>query len=180
MTKYTSGIIIDRSTLPKGERLLIFSKDLGLCHFIYPYKVKNLNLDILNLISFQVKKNKDYMFIPQYIVINYYENIRSSYHKKVVVQFVFEIIKKVIPENQVEEKLYKLLVSFINSLEKTSDMNVITKNLTKFLNFLIREIGYSSENSQNLIDLISKLESLVNIEIKSKHLLFDKFNNEEV
>ncbi|MCX7758004.1 MAG: DNA repair protein RecO [bacterium] len=180
MLKYTNGIIIEKSHLPRGRKLLLFCKNIGLCWFFYPYKIKNLNLDTLNLISFQIKKNKDYMFISQYRVINYYEKIRRSFNKKIIAQTIFEIIKKTVPENQKENKLYNMIISFINYLEKTDNNESIFKNFNKLLVLLTLENGYTIQPTDNTMESICKIEKLIGIEINSKALLSEILINEKV
>lgn len=179
MNRYSTGIIIEKTKIPKGNLLYIFCTNSGLTKFIYPYKIKNLKLDTLNLISFQTKINKEYTFIKQYTVINYFENIRNSFYKKVLSQIILEIIRKTLPENHKENEIFKLTLSFLNYLDKSNNHNQIEKNFEKFINAFIQMLGYQINENLTIIEKIQKLEILTNVDINSKSLLEDTLKEEK-
>lgn len=169
--KYSSGIILEKLPLPKGNKLTIFCKNIGLNHFLYLYKIKNLDLDTLNLIFLQIKIQKEYLFINQFKVINYFENIRNSLYKKIISQTILEIIKKTIPINQKENKIFNLTLKFLEYLDKTKNDSLILHNFSKFLNLYIQNLGYQIPNQKDITKILTEIEKIANSTLNSKDLI---------
>lgn len=170
MYKYTKGLIVEKISLPKGKKILMFCKNLGLIQTFYPYKIKNLNLDNLNLISTQLKYTQQYTYLNQYKVIDYFENIRNSLEKKIIAQTILEILKKTLPENQKENDIFNLTISFLKYIDNLTNSKDIEK-FQKYLELYIEKQGYKLKRNNNLIETLKEIEKILNIEIKTIQIL---------
>ncbi|MEN3015009.1 MAG: hypothetical protein ABDH21_02990 [bacterium] len=151
--------------------IYILTKETGLSIFIYSYRIKNLNLHPPNLLSFEAKKKNNYFFIQQYNVQDYFENIRNSYYKKVIIHCFFEIILKTLVLNQKETKIFNLTLSFLKYLEKARNYKLLLPNFQKLLKNYIVLIGYPTKDLSTIHQMIDYLEKISEKEILSKHLL---------
>ncbi|MGB9638318.1 MAG: DNA repair protein RecO C-terminal domain-containing protein, partial [bacterium] len=116
-------------------------------------------------------------YLENYIVEDYFLNIRNSYSKSLIAMYLIELIDKTIDFDLPEKKIFNLLVKFLNFLNKEENENKILINLIKFINYYFLLLGYGNlfefnekENNisfEEIIKLNEKIEKNFNIELNS-------------
>ena len=113
-----------------------------------------------NLINAVLSKNKDYYFLQETNLISGFSQIKKDQSKFQCLYLFLFILEKLLPENQKEEKMYKLFKSFMIDLSKGVDYQIM---MTDYLNSTTSLLGYQEKDSnKDLLGITSFIEEIIN------------------
>jgi len=99
-------------------------------------------IDLINHVEvvFYRKEEKDLQLVTQVNIIEHFSNIRENLEKIKYASAVCELILKLIPENEVNEKIFRGSVRIINLINQSSNSEILL--FAQYLLFFTKEIGF--------------------------------------
>lgn len=128
---HTDGIIIKQVKMPDDRKMLIlFSKTLGKISVAtnnqYPTKSKsNMAMQSFNYGKYVLYKIKDYYYFNQGDIIKSYYRIGEDIEKYACAAYVFELTDANLIEGKSEAKIFDLLLSFLDVIEKRKKEHIL-------------------------------------------------------
>lgn len=165
ITKIT-GFIIKRSNLAEADKLLtVFSREHG--KIILTAKgVRRIksrrapHLELFNLTSLSIHKN----IITEAKIINDYAVIKKDLKTVGYLYYIFEIINKIVPENEPHTNIFDLVLGFLN-------MPVTQEAVKNLMIKIMWDLGYLPYGEYPKVSVTDFLESIAERRIHSKRLL---------
>ena len=125
--RYSSeAIVLARRRFSEADRILVvFTKSYGKISLIAkgirkPKSKKRGSLEVFSQIKFAASRGKNLDIITEVEIIDSYSGIRKNLKKVTVAYFFLEVIGRIIQEGEKNEKLYSLLISYLDKLKKES------------------------------------------------------------
>lgn len=116
-------------------------------------------IDLINHVEviFYNKEEKDLQLVTQVNLINHYPNIRESLDKIKYASAVCELILKLVPENEPNDKIFRGSVKILKLINDAKNNEAYI--FAQFLLFFIKQIGFeiSFEYCSNCSSKIDKL-----------------------
>ncbi len=147
MTRYlrTEAIVLKKKhLLNKDKFVTLFSEKFGKL-FLIAKGVKKItsrrlpHLETGNLIKVNIYKRKDYLYLNNTSLISGFYQIKRNQKKYQFIYKGLNIIDKLLPENQPENKVYKLTIKFLVNLSKDK---ICSKDLQLFYDDVFYFLGY--------------------------------------
>lgn len=165
------GFIFKKTSLLNRDlTITIFCRELGRIR-VMAKGVKKLtsrrgpHIETGNLINAVLSKNKDYYFLQETNLISGFSQIKKNQSKFQCLYLFLFILEKLLPENQKEEKMYRLFKSFMVDLSKRNDYKKI---MTDYLNNCISLMGYQeNDKDKGLIEMTAFIEEIINEKLPS-------------
>lgn len=144
--RYSSeAIVLARRRFSEADRILVvFTKSYGKISLIAkgirkPKSKKRGSLEVFTRVKFAASRGKNLDIITEVEIIDSYNGIRKNLKKVTVAYFFLEVIGRIIQEGEKNEKLYEILISYLNKLRKEKSL----KNLRKeFIYQVLVTLGY--------------------------------------
>lgn len=160
------GFIFKKTSLLNRDLIItVFSRELGRIR-VLAKGIKKLtsrrspHIETGNLINAVLSKNKDYYFLQETDLISGFSQIKKNQSKFQCLYLFLFILEKLLPENQKEEKMYKLFKSFMIDLSKRDDYQLI---MTNYLNNTASLLGYKEKNKdKDLTGITAFIEEIIN------------------
>lgn len=160
------GFIFKKTSLLNRDLIItVFCRELGRVR-ILAKGIKKLtsrrspHIETGNLIKAVLSKNKDYYFLQETALISGFSQIKKNQSKLQSLYLFLFILEKLLPENQKEERIYKLLKSFMISLSKRNDYKII---ITDYFNKTVSLLGYQEKNKdKDLVEITAFIEEIIN------------------
>ncbi len=165
----TEAIILKkRNLLNKDVVITFFSQELGKIS-VFAKGIKKItsrrlpNTQTGNLINAVIYKKDDRFYLQETNLISAFSQIKNNSKKIDYLYQFFFILERLLPENQKEEAVYKLVKRFMIELSKDGfDM----KKLTAYFNDLLFDLGYLKEKKP-LEEIRFLIEEIINEKIPS-------------
>jgi len=173
-TYKTEGIIIKRTNFGEADKILtIFSSRYG--------KIKTLAKGVRRLTSRRAGSLELFNFVTIFLAVGKNFDIITEAEAKEVfrgkrqetvwaVYYLAEIIDKLCPERQKNQKVLDLLRKTIRALEKNPDEKEMKAIIENFREALLFELGYLG-NGKRPESLERYMEGIIEKELKSKKFL---------
>ncbi len=146
------GIILNKKDIAEVDRIYtIYTQEAGKIKVIgkgvrKPNAKLAGNLEPITAAEIFVAKSRGMGKVTGAIPINIFSRIKSELDALHRVFYVFRLIERLIPEQEKDEKIFKLFLSYLNELEKQETGNGKIDILTLgFLFKLLDELGYRLE-----------------------------------
>ncbi|MCB0743444.1 MAG: DNA repair protein RecO [Ignavibacteriales bacterium] len=99
-------------------------------------------IDTLNLVEavFYHKEQKELQLVTQANLISHFHNIKSDLERVKYASAIVELILKLVPEKDANEKLFRGVVKSLNLMDKENSQPIL--HFTQFFMFFIKEIGF--------------------------------------
>lgn len=99
-------------------------------------------VDILNWLEivFYHKEQKDLQLVTQANIISHFPNIKSDLEKLKYASAVAELILKLVPEKDANEKIFRGVTKILTLIDREDSQPIL--NFTQFFIFFIKEIGF--------------------------------------
>jgi DNA repair protein RecO (recombination protein O) len=160
------GFIFKKISLLNRDLVItVFSRELGRVR-VFAKGIKKLtsrrgpHIETGNLINAVLSKNKEYYFLQETNLISGFSQIKKDQSKSQCLYLLLFILEKLLPENQKEEKMYKLFKSFMIDLSKRNDYQVM---MTDYLNNTVSLLGYQEKNKdKDFIEVTTFIEEIIN------------------
>ena len=160
------GFIFKKTSLLNRDlTITIFSQELGRVR-VFAKGIKKLtsrrspHIETGNLINAVLSKNKDYYFLQETSLISGFSQIKKNQSKFQCLYLFLFVLEKLLPENQKEEKMYRLFKSFMINLSKREDYQII---MTDYLNNTVSLLGYQEKDKiKDLIEITAFIEEIIN------------------
>lgn len=160
------GFIFKKTSLLNRDLIItVFCRELGRVR-VLAKGIKKLtsrrspHIETGNLIKAVLSKNKDYYFLQETALISGFSQIKKNQPKFQCLYLFLFILEKLLPENQKEEKMYRLFKSFMVDLSKRDDYQAI---MTDYLNNTASLLGYQEKNrDKDLIEITTFIEEIIN------------------
>lgn len=144
--RYSSeAIVLASRRFSEADRILVvFTKSYGKISLIAkgirkPKSKKRGSLEVFTRVKFAASRGKNLDIITEVEIIDSYNGIRKNLKKVTVAYFFLEVIGRIIQEGEKNEKLYEILISYLNKLRKEKSL----KNLRKeFIYQVLVTLGY--------------------------------------
>lgn len=167
---YTSeGIVLARRNYGEADRILVvYSKDSGRLSLIAkgirrPKSRKRGHLEIFSRIEFQARAGRGLDLMTEVEVVDDFKDLRKSLKKISLAYYICEVVGKITHENEKNEELFNLILSFLNRLKRETQL----RNLRlEFLNELLTLMGYWPKGKV-LVDPDRQLAETVEKQISS-------------
>jgi len=167
----SEGIVLKKKGLLNKDYLVtIFTKEQGKIK-VFAKGIKKItsrrlsHIETGNLIQTILSTKNDRFYLQETKLISGFAKIKDSQEKVNFLYQFFFVLERLLPENQKEFSIYQLTKKF---LIKLSADGFSEKDLTQFINELIRQFGYSKKNlssnglRQTIEEIISeKLPSFI-------------------
>lgn len=160
----TEGIIFKKNNLLSKDKLVtIFTPDFGklkvLAKGVKKITSRRLpHLETGNLIKFVAYKKNDIYYLQESSLISGFYKIKNIQKKQGFLYLFFFVMNKILPEGEVEEKVFQLTKLFLTEL---SEKEFQEKNLQKYLNTLLFYLGYIKSESTGE-NLYRRIEEILN------------------
>jgi len=165
------GFIFKKTSLLNRDLIItVFCRELGRIR-ILAKGIKKLtsrrgpHIETGNLINAVLSKNKDYYFLQETNLISGFSQIKKNQLKFQCLYLFLLVLEKLLPENQKEEKMYKLFKSFMIDLSNKDNYQTM---MTDYLNNTASLLGYQEKNkNKNLIEITAFIEEIINEKLPS-------------
>jgi DNA repair protein RecO (recombination protein O) len=145
-----SGFILKRSNFSESDRLVtLFTKKYGKIRALAKgiRKVSSRrasHLEIFNEVRVFLYKGKTFNYLTEVKTINSFSNLRKDLSKIAVCFQMCELVEKMSPEDQEQEKVYDLLSKGINYINETNGVQAshLEKVGQRFTSRLLRLSGF--------------------------------------
>lgn len=144
----TEAIVLKKIDFSNSSLIVnLYSKDFGKISAILKGAKSSksklgMKVDMLNHLEVVIyrKEEREVQTISQTNLINHFPIIKTDLEKLKYSTAIMELILKLIPENEKNEKLFKALVRILNLINKVESDSLLF--FTKFLIYFIKEIGF--------------------------------------
>ena len=162
----TEGFIFKKTPLLNHDLIItVFSREFGRIR-VLAKGIKKLtsrrspHIETGNLINAVLSKNKDYYFLQETSLISGFSQIKKNQSKLNCLYLFLFVLEKLLPENQKEEKMYKLFKSFMIDLSKRDDYQEMTVN---YLNNTASLLGYQEKDkNKDFMEITAFFEETIN------------------
>ncbi len=159
----THAIVLRKRQLPGKDLLLsIYSEASGklvvMAKGALSITSRRLSqLQTGNYIEIVLKKKHEIYYVEQVYLISLFTQIRKSQKKTNQLYFLLFLIDSLLPENQKEQEVFRLLLKYLSDLSKKK---MEKENLVRFCNRLLLSLGYDSTKIV-FSDLVPHLEGII-------------------
>lgn len=172
--KKTTGIILKKSKGKEADQLLvIFTKGFGKLYFFAKGALKLTSrrvstLDTLNVVKLNFWEKNDAFYIKEIDLLSSLETIKTNYKKRKILLFFAEMLDKLLPIGEVEERVFNLSKKILVKVARGESEQ---KLFEEFAN-LLRMLGYRFEidASFSLLNFKDFLQGVTEKEIVSLRL----------
>ncbi len=148
-TLKTEGLVLRKRPMPNQDKIItIFTKELGKVN-VFAKGIKKItsrrlpHVQTANLINSVLYKKNDFFYLQESSLISGFTEIKKDPKKIKNLYLFFFVLERLLPENQPEPPVYNLTKKFLIELSKITKDNTVIN--TKFLNELLKLLGYSQE-----------------------------------
>lgn len=164
----TEAIVLRKRSLPNQDNLVtLLSSSLGKVTAVAKgiKKITSRRLPLIqtaNLIHIILYHKENRYYLQESSLISGFSKIKKDSKKlRVLYQLLF-VLERLLPENQVEPEVYKLIINFLIELSKSETADEML--LLKYLNKLLRILGFSKED-KSYEELIGVIEEIIHEKI---------------
>lgn len=169
--KTEAFVLRKKNLLNKDILVILFTKSNGKLPVIAK-GVKKLtsrrspHLQTGNLINVHLHKKGERIYLEETGLISGFSELKKSRDKITDMYRFFYVLEKLLPENQSEDIVYNLTISYLIELSQSITKNIL---IYKYFNRLLRSLGYVSEDHDEteteaiISDLINEKLPVFNI-----------------
>ena len=180
----THAIIIKRRNHREADRMLtLYTEDLGkvtaLAKGIRKIDSKRKGqLELLNEINVQLVEGKLWYIVAQVELLESFRELKSSLETTQWAYYISEITEKIIPENEQNENLYKMLKKTYQFIQEYKSFDIVNAYNLK----LLKMLGYYSDQEMknypvDMKDYLSALSKQTYEEILKQNVSNDLLIN---
>lgn len=160
----TEAIVLRKRPLPNQDKIVtLFTKELGKVN-AFAKGIKKItsrrlpHVQTANLISVVLYKKDDRFYLQETSLVSGFSQIKKDQRKfHLLYQFLF-VVERMLPDNQLETAVYKLVMKFLVELAKTNSQD--SAILTIYLNKVLKILGYSKED-KSYEELRNAIEEII-------------------
>lgn len=167
-----TGFVLKKKILLKNDYLVkIFTKEKGKIS-VFAKGVRKItsrrlsHLQTGNLIKTIIYKKNNFFYLKETDLISGFISIKNDKIKRKKFQYLFYLIEKILPEEQKNISLYKLLIKNI-SLLKNNNNEILSDFEKKFTQMVLLDLGYIDKNYFLNNNPYQKVEEIINEKIPS-------------
>lgn len=169
----TEAIVLRKRALPNQDKIVtLFTKELGKVN-AFAKGIKKItsrrlpHIQTANLINAVLYRKDERFYLQETSLVSGFTQIKKSQEKlHLLYQFLF-VVERILPDNQVETAVYKLVMKFL--LELSQEDGRDDSLLTKYLNKTLRLLGYSRED-KSLVELKTSIEEIIHEKMPARLL----------
>ncbi len=161
----TEAIVLrKRSLLGQDNLITFFTKEHGKVNAIAKGIKKTTSrraphLQTANLVEITYNISHERKYLDQSVLKSAFSQIKNDMKKMNYLYLVFFILDRLLPEDQIEEDVYKTTMKFLVNLSNNNAFD--DENCAEYLFRILSDLGYVKE-STTLQDLISTVEETIN------------------
>ena len=167
LIKTDALVLRKRSLMSTDIMLTFFTKDFGKITAVAKGIKKitsrrSAHTQTGNLVTIELYTKSDRYYLQNTNIISAFSQIKNSQEKvNYLYQFLF-IIDRLLPEQQPEPEIYKIVVKFLIYASKSAVIS--PEEFASYLHDLIRLLGYGTRDT-SLADIIRSVEEIINEKI---------------
>src|SRR3989338_7973106 len=169
----TEAIVLRKKSLLNQDKIItLFTKELGKV-ITFAKGIKKItsrrlpHVQTANLINAVLYKKDSRFYLQETNLLSGFSQIKKNPHKiQSLYQFLF-VVERLLPENQLETAVYKLVMNFLIELAKTDSRD--DSLLTEYLNKILKLLGYAKED-KSLEELKKTIEELIHEKMPELHI----------
>lgn len=172
-TVKTEAIVLRKKSLPNQDKIItLFTNELGKVT-AFAKGIKKItsrrlpHVQTANLINAVFYKKDSRFYLQETNLISGFSQIKNNSHKIQLLYLFLFVVERLLPENQLEEAVYKLVMKFLIDLSESK--NQMDSLLTKYLNRVLKLLGYSKED-KSYDELRNAIEEIIHEKIPDLHI----------
>ena len=169
----TEAIVLKKRAFPNQDKIVtLFTKELGKLT-VFAKGIKKItsrrlpHVQTANLINTILYKKDNRFYLQETNLISGFSQIKKNPHKIQLLYLFLFVVERLLPENQLETTVYKLVLKFLIELAKTDSQNDLF--LTKSLNKILQLLGYSKED-KSYDELTNTIEEIIHEKMPELHI----------
>jgi len=169
----TEAIVLRKRSLPNQDKIVtLFTKELGKVN-VFAKGIKKItsrrlpHVQTANLINIVLYKKEDRFYLQETSLVSGFSQIKKDQSKLQILYRLFFVVERMLPENQNEAEVFKLVMSFLIELSKSQDQE--SSLLLKYLNKILKLLGFSKED-KSYNELTSSIEEIIHEKMPELHL----------
>ena len=169
----TEAIVLRKRSLPNQDKIItLFTKEQGKIK-AFAKGIKKItsrrlpHVQTANLIKAVIYKKDDRFYLQETNLISGFSQIKKDSHKVQLLYLFLFVIERLLPENQLETAVYKLVMSFLVELSKSDNQDGSLS--ARYLNKILKLLGYSKED-KSYNELISSIEEIIHEKMPDLHI----------
>lgn len=169
----TEAIVLRKRSLPNQDTIVtLFSKKIGKVN-AFAKGIKKItsrrlpHVQTANLINAIFYKKDSRFYLRETNLISGFSQIKKNPHKIQLLYLFLFVVERLLPENQLEEAVYKLVLNFLIELSETESQG--NSLLTKYLNEILKLLGYSKDD-KSYEELVNAIEEIIHEKIPELHI----------
>lgn len=174
----TQGIVLRRVNTQEVDRIItLFSLDKGKIR-ILAKGVRKINsrraphLEIFSHIKVVIYQGKQLFYLTEAETIENFTLLRKNFRKIAIAYHLTEIIDKLVPDHEVNKKLYNDLIKILSTVNYELSFLKIRKEIRIFVYQLLVDLGYlNKEQKLTYSQLVNKIELIIEKPLRSLKLL---------
>ncbi|OGK12190.1 DNA repair protein RecO [Candidatus Roizmanbacteria bacterium RIFCSPHIGHO2_02_FULL_37_15] len=172
-TVKTEAIVLKKRSLPNQDTICsLFSKELGKVN-AFAKGIKKItsrrlpHVQTANLIETVLYKKDNNFYLQETTLISGFSQIKKDADKIQILYRFFFVLERLLPENQSEPAVFNLALNFLVELSENSSSDISL--LTKYLNNILRLLGYSKEDKP-YEEITRTIEEIIHEKIPELHI----------
>ncbi|MBI4225814.1 DNA repair protein RecO [Candidatus Roizmanbacteria bacterium] len=169
----TEAIVLRKRPLPNQDKIItLFTKELGKV-VAFAKGIKKItsrrlpHVQTANLINAVLYKKDSRFYLQETDLISGFSQIKKNPHKIQLLYLFLFVVERLLPENQLETDAYKLVLKFLIELSETESQG--SSLLTKYLNKVLKLLGYSKED-KSYEELRNAIEEIIHEKMPELHI----------
>lgn len=166
------GLVLAKVDYREADRIFfILTQDYGKLPFIAKgvrrtRSRKRGALEIFNLVKFEALRGKNLDLITEVEIVRSFDKVRKNLKKMTLAYYFSEVLLKILVEGEETKKVFDLVLSCFENLEKRRDLRVLRQ---EFLFELLITLGFWPKSKKlDNFDLV--LERILEKKINSKRV----------
>lgn len=172
-TTKSEAIVLKKRALPNQDKIItLFTKELGKVS-AFAKGIKKItsrrlpHVQTANLINVVLYKKNEHFYLQETSLISGFSQIKKDQNKLQYLYLFFFVIERLLPDSQVEQNIYNLLMRFL--VELSGSRIEIDEMLLKYLNQTVSTLGYSKED-KNYDELRRVIEEIIHEKMPELHI----------
>ena len=169
----TEAIVLRKKSLLNQDKIItLFTKELGKV-VAFAKGIKKItsrrlpHVQTANLINTVLYKKDSRFYLQETNLISGFSQIKKNPHKIQSLYLFLFVVERLLPENQIETAVYRLVMNFLIELAKTDSQD--DSLLTEYLNKILKLLGYAKED-KTFEELKKTIEELIHEKMPELHI----------
>lgn len=169
----TEAIVLKKRSLPNQDKIItLFTREIGKVS-AFAKGIKKItsrrlpHVQTANLINTVLYKKDDRFFLQETSLISGFSELKENQDKLQYLYQFFFVIERLLPDNQIESRVYNLMMRFL--VELSASLNENDELLTSYLNQALHILGYLKADKSS-DELRRTIEEIIHEKMPELHI----------